>query len=1014
MHRPRLLIVEDEKIIAMDLAIRLRSMNYTVEASVSNGADAIDEVAQGNIDLVLMDVMIEGDIDGIETARRINDRFDLPIIFLTAYADEGTFQRAFGTQPAAYLIKPFQDRELDLTIRTVLQNHRLEQRLKASEQRYRNLFAQTREALLILDDEGFVVELNESARRLLHVENSVGLSWFDLFELKDRAGQQQAWAQFLELGEAKGRYKLPAAGAGVRYIAWQLQSNFLPGLHLAIIRNITGQVEARRRIELLARFPAEAPYPIMRVNLKGEVLYVNGPAKQLLTVWAGARNGQPDHVPPRLQKALSALNPNQRQLQLNLSVASKMYNLLLSYVPSSNYVNIYAADITRLKQSEKMEGYQRELLQMVARGNPLQVIMPQISKFLLAFTIGGTVAIYYEDLATGIELPGPEERTQNTTAAFLLRRGTAQRPTLLDKVLAQEEQYLIKDVTTAREAEAYRLELLAHRVNALLMVPIASAQRSRRACIMLAYRQVHTPSQAELNLINLAARVLAVALEREEALHQLYHQAAVFENIYDAVVLTNAQGTVTDWNPSASKMFGRTKEEMLGQRLPESGIFEKPQKLEKLLRFALTTEDDRSEKWVDELNFSNTRGEYGVADVSVIPLPGVDTTPRGTLCVIRDITARKRIEAALTHSEANLLALIENTEDYILSVDKHLRIVTANSAAINLLNQFTSLQLQPGSNVSSLLPEEAVAPTLDMLQQALQGRQFRHEVHLERQDEAIDLELSFNPIITAEGLINGVSVIARDITLRKAAENELKRTNFELDSFVYRSSHDLRAPLRSILGLVNILNMEGDENNRRQYLALIEKSVNKLDSFIADLTNFSRNNRIALKPHCIDLNAIIADCQENLRYMENAQLLHLDINLHAETDFYSEPQRLHIIFQNLISNAIKYMRPEAQPPTLTITATITAQAASIVVADNGKGIDPKYQPRLFEMFFRASAESYGSGLGLYITRQVVEKLGGKISFESELNQGTTFRFTLPNMQAQAEEDARAEMESQEV
>jgi CheY-like chemotaxis protein len=159
----KILIVEDEKIIAKDLELRLIQMNYDVVASVSSGKEALATLKTHEVDLILMDIMIDGDIDGIETAEVIHQQMDIPIIYLTAYADEKTFERAKLSDPFGYLLKPFQERDLDLTIRTVLQKFSFEKQVKTSETRYRNLFEQSQDAIIIFDDNGKILDANKAA-----------------------------------------------------------------------------------------------------------------------------------------------------------------------------------------------------------------------------------------------------------------------------------------------------------------------------------------------------------------------------------------------------------------------------------------------------------------------------------------------------------------------------------------------------------------------------------------------------------------------------------------------------------------------------------------------------------------------------------------------------------------------------------------------------------------------------------------------------------------------------------
>ena len=224
----------------------------------------------------------------------------------------------------------------------------------------------------------------------------------------------------------------------------------------------------------------------------------------------------------------------------------------------------------------------------------------------------------------------------------------------------------------------------------------------------------------------------------------------------------------------------------------------------------------------------------------------------------------------------------------------------------------------------------------------------------------------------------------------------MKKTNFELDSFVYRASHDLRAPLRSVLGLLNLIKIETNEDQKSVYVNLAEKSINKLDSFILDLTNFSRNTRLEIKKEKIDFEAVIAESIENLKYMENADNVKSIIEISENEPYLSDPGRMAILFQNLISNAIKYQRPYIDS-FVKIKIIVNESGAAIEVSDNGKGISSEYLNKIFEMFFRASEDSYGSGLGLYITKQVVEKLQGKIEVESQFNEGTTFKVWLPHL-----------------
>ncbi len=175
-----------------------------------------------------------------------------------------------------------------------------------------------------------------------------------------------------------------------------------------------------------------------------------------------------------------------------------------------------------------------------------------------------------------------------------------------------------------------------------------------------------------------------------------------------------------------------------------------------------------------------------------------------------------------------------------------------------------------------------------------------------------------------------------------------------------------------------------------------KSSVKRLDSFIADLTNFSRNNRLRIISSQINFTDIVNECLESLKFMDNADRIKIELSTEEYYEFYNDENRLKIIFMNLISNAIKYHTLEQHNPFLKIRISTSKTGASIEIEDNGSGIEPSYHQKIFEMFFRASEKSFGSGLGLYIVKQVVDRLNGKISLKSEVNSGTTFSIILPN------------------
>ncbi|MCU0352578.1 MAG: ATP-binding protein [Cytophagales bacterium] len=224
---------------------------------------------------------------------------------------------------------------------------------------------------------------------------------------------------------------------------------------------------------------------------------------------------------------------------------------------------------------------------------------------------------------------------------------------------------------------------------------------------------------------------------------------------------------------------------------------------------------------------------------------------------------------------------------------------------------------------------------------------------------------------------------------------QLTKLNSELDSVVYRVSHDLRSPVASVLGLIDLMKMEKSEV--AAYLNLQEKTMRRMDLMIQDIIDYARNNRTEVVPEPVDFQAMMAGVVEDHSHLENAGRIKTNVEVTQQGVFLTDAKRINMILNNLVSNAIRYHNLLQDQPFVAIRIRTDAQKAEITVQDNGQGIPAEHIGRIFEMFYRANEKTKGSGLGLYIVKEAVEKLGGTIGVQSELGKGTTFFITLPNL-----------------
>ncbi len=239
-----------------------------------------------------------------------------------------------------------------------------------------------------------------------------------------------------------------------------------------------------------------------------------------------------------------------------------------------------------------------------------------------------------------------------------------------------------------------------------------------------------------------------------------------------------------------------------------------------------------------------------------------------------------------------------------------------------------------------------------------------------------------------------------DIEERKRAEEEillkntqLAKTNEELDRFVYSASHDMRAPLSSLLGLINISEKTNKIEELHAYLEMMKGRIKTMEGFIKEVTDYSRNTRLDLVLEKIDLEEVIREVTQNLSDMTGR--VRLEFDFPEKILLLTDPSRLKVILNNLISNAYKYHRLDQADPFISFSAKRNHDRVVIKITDNGSGIEPDYHHKIFDMFFRASVKSEGSGLGLYIVKETLQKMNGTIWVESNPGKGTVFTFAIP-------------------
>jgi signal transduction histidine kinase len=231
----------------------------------------------------------------------------------------------------------------------------------------------------------------------------------------------------------------------------------------------------------------------------------------------------------------------------------------------------------------------------------------------------------------------------------------------------------------------------------------------------------------------------------------------------------------------------------------------------------------------------------------------------------------------------------------------------------------------------------------------------------------------------------------------QSQNRELKKLNEELDRFIYSAAHDLKSPLASMEGLVILAEKEINVPEHAHYFRMMTSSLRKLESFIKDITDYAKNKRQQLKVEPVDVEDQIGEIIDSLKFLPHASRITSSVQIKTTTEFHSDKTRLSIILKNLISNSFRYFDPAKTENHVVIEGQINEQQLTIKITDNGIGIDEKHLPRIYDMFYRAVEHSQGTGIGLFLVRETVRMLRGKIAVKSKLGEWTIFYLTIPNL-----------------
>lgn len=326
----------------------------------------------------------------------------------------------------------------------------------------------------------------------------------------------------------------------------------------------------------------------------------------------------------------------------------------------------------------------------------------------------------------------------------------------------------------------------------------------------------------------------------------------------------------------------------------------------------------------------------------------------------------------------------------------------ADRIILKLLILSNQTKQQINNNNLDLSERQIILNKINLLSEDLSINEHKFSESLSNGSRMVQQILLFINILFSLIIIGCVSIyyfrLFKKMRLEKLetekTNQHLIHTNKKLDKLVYSTSHDLRSPISSLKGLVEMIKNEDNVEEIKYYLSLMKQSLDSQDQFIKDMIDYARNKQAKTTITTVSLNKIIDDAIAQNQFREETRNIHIKKNLSINI-IYSDELMLKIIINNLLSNAIKYSDLNKEKPSITISTHSDETSNKISIEDNGIGINKEHQTKIFDMFFVTKNNNKGTGIGLYLVKDTIENLNGKIEVSSEINMGSKFVISLP-------------------
>ena len=981
----KILLVEDENIEAMDIKNALESFGYEVPYIASRGSEAVEKASEIMPDLILMDIILKGDTDGIDAASKIKE-LDIPVIYLTAHSEESTVKRAMVTEPYGYIIKPYDHNELKYDIELAIYKNQMEKQLKESEKKYRAMVDQAADALFVLDFKGNFQDVNRQACESLGYSREELLQ-MSVTDIEMDFDMESAWKEWEKVKpvqpftlyghhQRKDKTVFPVEVSFARVDIYN--QPMIMGLARDITQRIVAEETIKRSEDKHRTLFNTMIQGVLYQDADGHITSMN-PAAEKIMSYTPEEGQSYKHILKAIHEDGTDFPEETHPSMVALKTGQEIKNVVMG-VKNPNkeeytWLKVHAVPQFRSKEKTPYQVY-TTFEDITYRKNTEKALKISENKYRALF----------DNAEDGILLMRKDHFIECNQKALDIYRATS------EQIIGETPVKFSPEVQPDGEkSENKAIELINKALDGYPQ--------------HFEWKHLHydgTPFYAEvtLNRLKIEDEYLIQAIvrdvtEREEAKRVLRESEQrltdIIDFLPDATFAIDHAGKVIAWNKAVEMMTDTRKEDMIGKgdfiyAIPLYG--ERRPILIDLIK-------EENSKFVSKYEYVHKQGNALYAEVflpsvyggrgayvwtTASPLLNQKGEQYGAIESVRDITERKKGEISLRKSEERFRAVAESAIDAIVTTDANGKIIFFNKSLTNIFG-YSKEELN-GKPLTILMPTRFKKGYLNKLQTFNQSGKHRligktvTTIGLKKDKTEFPFEMSLSAW-KSEGKIYFTSII-RDLSERQKANEKIKKSLEEKELLMQEIHHRVKNNMQIISSLLNLqtqyvdgeaVNVLKESQNRVKAMAMIHEKLYQssdlstiniadyIQSMIRDLFYF-----YDIKKEVITYNMDISDIRFNIETAVPCGL----------------------IISEIVSNSLKYAFPDGNKGQLSVSLKSNNDKYELIISDDGVGIPDELDYKNTE------------SLGLQLVNNLVNQLDGEITLER--SHGTKFKIIFKELE----------------